>query len=206
MNKDALQKRNMTGLAILLVIALGPLALLTLGPRFATDEMERRAEAAEIQGEREQPGRYPDRAYGLPNLVGAAAGTTVLDITRGDALFQNYNRALREAGFQQVLRGPGPLTVVAPTDKAFEALPPQQREALLNDRGRLTQLLSNHIVRGELSATDLLQRDQVKTLGGKTVPIRPGGGPEISFGNADIVRADFAAGNGVVHFVDSLNL
>jgi uncharacterized surface protein with fasciclin (FAS1) repeats len=204
MKQETLQKRNRMGLAAVVIIALFPLALLTLGPRFATEEMEERAEAGERNNEPAQ--RFPDSAYGLPQVTGAAADTTVVDVTRDSGLFQRFNDALQQAGFEQVLNGPGPLTLFAPTDEAFEALPAEQRDALLQDRERLTALLSNHIVRGRLSATDLLQRDQVQTLGGETLRIDAGGGPAISFGNADIVRADLVAGNGVVHIVDSLNL
>lgn len=204
MKQETLRKRNRIGLAAVLVIALVPLALLTLGPRFATEEMEQRAEAGDRNYD--PPGRYPDSAYGLPEVTGAAADTTVADVTRDNALFEHFNEALQQAGFEQVLSGPGPLTLFAPTDDAFDALPAEQRDALLQDRERLTALLSNHVIRGKLSATDLLQRDQVQTLGGETVPIDTGGGPAISFGKADIVKADLVAGNGVVHIVDSLNL
>jgi uncharacterized surface protein with fasciclin (FAS1) repeats len=204
MNQEQLQKRNRIVFAAILVIALVPLALRTLGPKFATEEMEERAEAGERNYEPAQ--RFPDSSYGLPQVAGAAADTTVADVTRDSALFERFNAALQQAGFEQVLSGPGPLTLFAPTDKAFDALPAEQRDALLQDREQLTALLSNHVVRGKLSATDLLEIDQVQTLGGETVPIDAGGGPAISFGKADIVRADLVAGNGVVHVVDSLNL
>jgi uncharacterized surface protein with fasciclin (FAS1) repeats len=204
MTQDSLTKRNLTGLALLLVIGLGPLAALSIGSHYASKETLMRAEAGDRNYEK--PERYPDWSYGLPNLVGAAAGTTVLDVTRGSALFDNFNHALSKAKFKDVLRGPGPVTVFVPTDDAFEKLSPQQRQALFNDQNRLTDFLSNHVVRGKLAATDLLRRDQVQTLGGKIVPVGGTGDAAIGFGDANIVQSDLAAGNGVVHFVDSVTL
>ena len=60
-------------------------------------------------------------------------------------------------------------------------------------------------VRGRLSATDLLQLRQVDTIAGRTVPIDRAGSA-MSFGSADIIKTNLVAGNGVVHFVDGLNL
>lgn len=203
MTKDTLYKRNLMAGGLLLVIALGPLAAFTLGNRFADEETLLRAEAGDRNYE--QPGRYPDRFFGLPELVGAAAGTTVLDVTRGDALFEQFNHALREADFRDVLRGPGPLTVFVPTDEAFRKLPEQQRRQLFDNKEKLVQLLSNHVVRDRLAFTDLRVRDQVETIGGETVPITFGGS-ELGFGSADVIKPNLVAGNGVVHIVDSLNL
>ncbi|WP_295878522.1 fasciclin domain-containing protein [uncultured Thiohalocapsa sp.] len=203
MTEESMKKRNLTGLALLLVIALGPLAALSFGSRYADEETLARAEAGDRNYD--PPGIFADSYFGLPKLVGAAAQTTVSDITEHDALFQTFTQALETAGMTEVLQGPGPLTVFAPTDKAFRDLPTAEREALLNDPGRLVDVLSRHVVHAKLSATDLLQRDQVKTLGGETMPVSRGG-TAITIGGADIVQSNLAAGNGVVHIVDAVNL
>jgi hypothetical protein len=203
MTERSLYKRNLTGLALLLVIALGPLAALSFGSRYADEETLARAEAGDRNYD--PPGRFADAYFGLPKLTGAAAQTTVLDITENDALFQSFMQALETANMTQVLEGPGPMTVFAPTDMAFQQLTQAEREALLESPERLVEVLSRHVVHAELSATDLLQRKRVNTLGGEAMQIDRGG-TAISIGNADIVQPDLAAGNGVVHIVDALNL
>lgn len=203
MTEQSLYKRNLTALGLLLVIGLGPLAALSFGSRYADEETLARAEAGDRNYD--PPGIFADSSFGLPNLAGAAAQTTVVDITENDALFDDFSRALEMANMKEVLQGPGPVTVFAPTDMAFQQLPQAERKALLEDPSRLVDVLSRHVVHAELSATDLLQRDEVETLGGESVQVDRSG-TAISVGGADIVQSNLAAGNGVVHIVDALNL
>lgn len=203
MTEQSLYKRNLTALGLLLVIGLGPLAALSFGSRYADEETLARAEAGDRNYD--PPGILADSSFGLPNLAGAAAQTTVVDITENDALFDDFSRALEMANMKEVLQGPGPVTVFAPTDMAFQQLPQAERKALLEDPSRLVDVLSRHVVHAELSATDLLQRDEVETLGGESVQVDRSG-TAISVGGADIVQSNLAAGNGVVHIVDALNL
>ena len=201
-NRD-LSKRNLLWIALVLAMGLGPLAAFSLGQRFADEETLARAEAGGKNYE--PPDLYPDSAYGLPQLTGAAAETTVRDVTANAALFDQYRRAVDDSGFGKVLEGPGPFTVFVPIDDAFARLNDSQRDALFADKDKLVQLLSDHVVRGRLSATDLLQLRQVDTIAGRTVPIDRAGSA-MSFGSADIIKTNLVAGNGVVHFVDGLNL
>ena len=195
--------RKLIRLGIILAVVVGPLAALSIGKRVADEETLARAEAGARNYE--APDRFPDASYGLPELEGAAAETTVRDITDGAALFDRYNSAVKQAGFADVLEGPGPLTVFAPTDHVFAQLSESEREGLFADSGKLVQMLSNHVARGRLSATDLLQRDHVDTVGGQRVTLG-NDGQATTFGDADIVRTDLVAGNGVVHIVDGVNL
>ena len=203
MTKRDTSNTNRLWVAVIIAMGLGPLAAFTFGQRYAGEETMARAEAGERNYE--PPDRFPDNAYGVPKLTGAAAETTVRDVTADTPLFDDFRRAVQDTGFGQVLEGPGPLTVFVPTNKAFEQLGKTQRQDLFGNKDKLRQMLSDHIVRGELTATDLIQRNQVKTLGGTTVPINHGG-KSMSFGSADIVKTNLAAGNGVVHIVDGLNL
>lgn len=195
--------RNRVWIAAVVAMGLGPLAAFSLGQRFADEETMARAEAGDRNYD--PPGRYADAYYGLPELEGAAAETTVRDITGGSALFDRYSSAVEQSGFGDVLEGPGPLTVFAPTDHAFARLSDSQRQRLLDNKDKLTQLLSNHIARGRFSATDLLQREYIDTIGGERVALERGG-QSLSLGGANIVKTDLVAGNGVVHIVDGLNL
>lgn len=203
MTKHDTSNRNFIWIAAVLAMGLGPLAAFSLGQRFADDETMARAEAGDRNYE--PPNLYPDSSYGLPELTGKAADTTVRDITANAGLFDDYRRAVADAGFGKVLDGPGPLTVFVPTDHAFDRLDESQREKLFSDEGKLVAVLSNLVVRDRLSATDLLQRERVQTIGGKSVPIDTGG-KSMSFGSADIIKTNLVAGNGVVHIIDGLNL
>jgi uncharacterized surface protein with fasciclin (FAS1) repeats len=197
------RNRNVVWIAAVLAMGLGPLAAFSIGQRYAGEETMTRAEAGHRSYE--APDRYADAYYGLPELEGAAGRTTVRDITADSALFEHYRDAVDRSGFGKVLEGPGPLTLFVPVDHAFAQLSESERNALFADSDRLVQMLSNQVVRGRLAATDLIQRDHVDTIGGRRVALEQGG-HAVSFGDADIVKTDLVAGNGVVHIIDGLNL
>ncbi len=65
--------------------------------------------------------------------------------------------AVKAAGLVDTLSGPGPFTVFAPTDEAFDKLPDGTVSTLLKpeNKGKLTGILTYHVVPGRLSAEDL---------------------------------------------------
>jgi uncharacterized surface protein with fasciclin (FAS1) repeats len=128
----------------------------------------------------------------------------VLDITAESALFETYHRAVTEADFGGVLNGPGPFTLFVPTDEAFAKLANARRQQLESGGNEAIAMLSDHVVRGRLAATDLMQRGRVETLSGNEVAVT--GGDALHFGKARIIKSNLVAGNGIVHVVDSLNL
>src|ERR1700751_3491051 len=64
--------------------------------------------------------------------------------------------AVKAAGLVDTLQGPGPFTVFAPTNAAFDKLPPGTVDALLKpeNKPKLTGVLTYHVVPGRLSAKD----------------------------------------------------
>jgi uncharacterized surface protein with fasciclin (FAS1) repeats len=188
-------------IAFVLVIALGPLTALTFGSKYADEETIARAEA----GDRNYDAPDPFDAYGPPPASGMAAGGTVLDITQNAALFQRFEQAVEQAGMTQVLGEDGPFTVFVPTNAAFEALPEDQRRALMQDRQALIDLVSNHVVRARLGITDLLRAEQTQTLSGKSLDL-DAPGAQLSVSGAEIVQGNLVAGNGIVHVINRVLL
>jgi uncharacterized surface protein with fasciclin (FAS1) repeats len=191
------KKRQRIGLIAVLVLALGPLAALTFGSKYAPEETRERADAALENAE-------PKDRYGAYEAFSQSGDPedTVVDVTEGSGLFASYNRALSGAGMAEVLRERGPFTVFAPTEEAFSRMPEQQRSELLKDQQSMTDFVSGHVVRGRLSATDLLQKAEVETLDGKTVPVMSEG--HLSFGDAEIIKSNLLADNGIVHVIDNV--
>jgi uncharacterized surface protein with fasciclin (FAS1) repeats len=188
-------------IALALVLALGPLTALTLGSKYADEETIARAEA----GDRNYDAPGPFAAYDLPETSGAAADTTVLDITQDSALFSTFEQAIEQAGMVDVLNEDGPFTLLVPTNSAFDALSEDQRQALMQDRQALINLVSNHVVRARLGITDLLQADQTETLSGKRLEL-DAPGAQLSVAGAEIVQSNLVAGNGVVHVINRVIL
>jgi uncharacterized surface protein with fasciclin (FAS1) repeats len=76
--------------------------------------------------------------------------------------------AVKAAGLVETLEGPGPFTVFAPTNEAFDKLPPGTVADLLKpeNKGELTKILTYHVVSGRYSSAELMK--QAKMDGGKT--------------------------------------
>ena len=70
--------------------------------------------------------------------------------------FNTLARALTAAGLIETLKGPGPVTVFAPTDAAFAKLPPATLTALLADKKKLTAVLTYHVVSGKVMAAQVV--------------------------------------------------
>jgi len=137
-------------------------------------------------------------------LPPAPPTNTILDIVVNSADHNTLEAAVLAAGLQGALAGPGPLTVFAPTDAAFAALPAGTVETLLADpTGALTQVLLYHAVSGVALSSDLSDGMMVTTLQGQdvTVTINANG---VFINDAQVIVADIIADNGVVHVIDAV--
>jgi uncharacterized surface protein with fasciclin (FAS1) repeats len=74
--------------------------------------------------------------------------------------------AVKAAGLVDTLEGPGPFTVFAPTNEAFDKLPPGTVESLLKpeNKAALVKVLTYHVVAGKLTEARL--RSAIKAGGG----------------------------------------
>ena len=147
---------------------------------------------------------YPTRNI-IENAVNSADHTTLV-------------AAVQAAGLVDTLSGPGPFTVFAPTNAAFDALPEGTVATLLKpeNKATLTKILTYHVVPGRLTAADLAAKAEM--MGGKaqlttvagaklTVSQSPSGGwmlTDTKGGTANITIADVMQSNGVIHEIDAI--
>lgn len=136
----------------------------------------------------------------------ASASVDIVATATAAGSFTTLIRVLDAAGLSDTLRGSGPFTVFAPNDEAFAALPPGTVDALLlpENRARLTQILSYHVVSGrELASGDLAGSTMTfDTLEGRTIDINGTNGVKVN--NATVIAADVDASNGVIHVIDTV--
>jgi uncharacterized surface protein with fasciclin (FAS1) repeats len=116
--------------------------------------------------------------------------------------FSTLVAAVKAAGLVETLSGPGPLTVFAPSDEAFEKLPEGTVEGLLKDIPKLKSVLTYHVVPGKMMAADVAAQTSIKTVQGQNVTIDTSDGVKVN--GAKVVKADIAADNGVIHVIDSV--
>jgi len=129
----------------------------------------------------------------------------IVETAVGAGLFNTLVTAVKAAGLVETLSGPGPFTVFAPTDEAFAKLPAGTVEKLLQDKAKLTSILTYHVVSGKYMAADVLKMSSLKSVQGQNITISlKDGAPMVD--NAKIVKTDIVCSNGVIHVIDAVIL
>lgn len=137
----------------------------------------------------------------------ASTEQSIAEIAAGSEDFEILTAAIEAAGLTEALNNSElSITVFAPTDEAFEALPEGTLEELLlpENRDQLAQLLTYHVVDGEVRSTDLTS-GEVDTLTGAPVTVTVGE-ESVTVNEANVVTADIEASNGVIHVIDTVLL
>ena len=153
------------------------------------------------------------------SVAGASMYATrnIVQNAQASPIHRTLVAALVQAQLADTLAGPGPFTVFAPTDTAFNAVPASTRSSLMQDanRSQLQRVLSYHVVPGRLTAAELAAQVRagagtaslVTVAGGRlTVQGVPGGLAitDESGGTARITQGDVLQSNGVIHVVDKV--
>jgi uncharacterized surface protein with fasciclin (FAS1) repeats len=127
----------------------------------------------------------------------------IVAVAQGNEDFSTLVAAVTAAGLGEALSGEGPLTVFAPTNAAFEALPAGLLDKLLLPENKevLAQILKYHVVAGKVMAADVAAGD-VETLEGSTFTIATEGGVMVN--TANVTATDVPASNGVIHVIDAV--
>lgn len=133
------------------------------------------------------------------NLAHAA---DIVDTAKSAGSFNTLVAAVQAAGLVDTLKGPGPFTVFAPTDEAFAKIPKAQLDALLKDKAALTKVLTYHVVPAKVMAADV-KPGAVKTVQGSSFNVTASGG-KVKVDNANVIKTDVAADNGVIHVIDTV--
>lgn len=134
-------------------------------------------------------------------------GSTLVDIASDAGNFETLLAAAKKAGLVGALSGDGPLTVFAPTDEAFAALPEGTVSSLLKpeNKQQLADILKYHVIAGQVSLADALKAEKALTLQGEQVTIAFKDG-SVRIGGAKLVTADITASNGIIHVIDQVLL
>ncbi|HVL30076.1 MAG TPA: fasciclin domain-containing protein [Sphingomicrobium sp.] len=148
------------------------------------------------------------------NAAEAAGDATIADGLTGD---RRFAEAAKSAGLDRTLDGPGPYTVLVPSDAAFDKLPAGALDTLMKpeSRAELTRLLTFHVLPGTILAEDIGKaidngggKASLATMGGGTLTATKEGNvivlADAAGGKARVTQADDKRSNGVIHRVDGV--
>lgn len=148
-----------------------------------------------------------EEASGQASPSPAAPTADIVDTATAAGDFAQFLAAMDAAGLTERLKGTEPMTVFAPTDAAFDALPADTLDKLLADpSGDLTDILLYHIVPGEkLMKADIEAGAKFDTaLEGESLVIYTGSDGKVYVNDIQIVTFDIQASNGVIHAIDAV--
>lgn len=121
-------------------------------------------------------------------------------------------KLVQTAGLAETLSGPGPFTVFAPTNAAFDKLPKAALTELTApaNAAKLKGVLTYHVIPGRLVAADLKDGQQLTTVNGEKLHVMIKDG-KVQIGNgkdapATVQTADVISSNGVTHLIDAVVL
>jgi uncharacterized surface protein with fasciclin (FAS1) repeats len=134
----------------------------------------------------------------LTDIAGQPVGTAVSEVSELSTL----SDALEQAGLTDKLNSAEDLTVFAPTNKAFEAIPQETRDKLMADKAQLTKILSNHVVEGKNEPADL-EDATLTTLGGGEVTAK-GSEDNLMVDDAKVVCGNVPTKNATVYVIDKV--
>ena len=111
----------------------------------------------------------------LSTLPSSAQGKDIVDTAIGAGSFKTLVAAVQAAGLVDTLKGTGPFTVFAPTDAAFAKLPAGTIDDLLKpeNKQKLIDILTYHVVAGNVKAADVVKLTSAKTVNGAEVKFAP---------------------------------
>jgi len=141
----------------------------------------------------------------MNNNPNSTAKTNLVETAAAQGTFKTFGKALAAADMTEILSGPGPFTVFAPTDAAFEKLPAGKLDGWLKpeNKGELISVLRYHVTPGRLSGDDVGKMSQAKTVEGHSASIKKVG-DKVTIDDANISTIDIRSTNGVIHAIDDV--
>ncbi|ELK37895.1 Transforming growth factor-beta-induced protein ig-h3 [Myotis davidii] len=128
---------------------------------------------------------------------------TVMDVLKGDNRFRMLVAAIQSAGLTEMLNREGVYTVFAPTDEAFQAMPPGELNKLLGNAKELASILKYHIGDEILVSGGVEALVRLKSLQGDKLEVSSKNNV-VSVNKEPVAEADIMATNGVVYAISSV--
>ncbi|MGB3536474.1 MAG: fasciclin domain-containing protein [Microcoleaceae cyanobacterium] len=137
-------------------------------------------------------------------VIEGVGGDNLASLILSDDRFTILTTVLKTTGLLTQLQQGESLTLFAPTDAAFQALPDRVLKTLMQPENieQLTNLLKYHLIPGRVTAADL-SSGNVDSLQGSPLSVDVGS-QQVKVEEATVIEPDIAASNGVIHVIDQV--
>ena len=132
------------------------------------------------------------------DIIDTAVGPDMTEVT-------TLVKAIQAAGLVETLKGPGPFTVFAPTNAAFDKLPKGTLDDLLKpeNKEKLKSILTYHVHSGDAIKAADVKTMKLTTVNGKDLDVKAEGG-NVMINDAKVIKTDVMCSNGVIHWIDTV--
>lgn len=144
-------------------------------------------------------------ALAIAPATASAQQGNLVQTAQSAGQFKTLVKLVKQAGLAKTLSGSTKLTVLAPTDAAFAKVPKSTLAALAKDKAKLRKVLLYHVIPGAVPSSQVVKLTSAKTAEGASVKIRVRGG-KVSVNNAQVIKPDVEASNGIIHVVNRVLL
>jgi uncharacterized surface protein with fasciclin (FAS1) repeats len=134
----------------------------------------------------------------------SAADKNIVETASDAGQFNTLIALAKRAGLARALSGSGPMTLFAPSDKAFAKVPKATLRRLQRNRAQLRAVLLYHVVKGDVKAAQVVKLRRAKTLNGASIRIGVKGNRVYLNRTVRVVKTDIDASNGTIHVVDGV--
>jgi uncharacterized surface protein with fasciclin (FAS1) repeats len=184
-------------------------------PSAATDTPPPAATPAEPADEATPPAQVPAAppaqvpaapAAPVAQAATPAASGNVIDVLTAQGNFTTLLAALNQAQLTDTLKARPAVTIFAPTDEAFAALPEAERTRLMDPANaqELRNLLLYHVIVADVSSSQITGTKGGVQTANRTRVLLDGTGEGLRIDGAMITRADIDASNGAIFVIDKV--
>lgn len=143
---------------------------------------------------------------GQSGVLDDVSAKNILQVAMGSPDHTTLAAGVQAAGLENVLTNAGPLTVFAPTNAAFDKLPPGTLDELLKpeNKAKLARIITFHAAPGSYAENNIRGVMGIgQATGGKVkVTVEDG----VTYVNGAKVLGSVKASNGYVHVIDAVLL
>ncbi len=144
-------------------------------------------------------------ASAQPMPAGPPQMRDIMEVAASSPQLSTLASALKAAGLEDTLKGPGPFTLFAPSNEAFSKLPQGALDDLMKpeNKGRLVRILTYHVAPAAMLTADITGASAAPaSVAGPTLAVDGRNG--VTVNGAQVLGSQTVASNGVVHVIDTV--
>ena len=202
MNSTTLKRSGLA--AVALTMSFGMAACGSSGSESSSSNETPKQKATE-NSSAAMSGEFGDGCAAVPKSgAGSFQGMSTAPVATAasnNPVLETLVTAVTEAELVDTLNSAPELTVFAPANDAFGAIPKKDLNALLADKPALTKVLTHHVVAGKLSPEQVAGTH--KTLAGDKITVE-GSGEDFTIGEASVICGNVQTANATVYVIDGV--